>query len=162
MIKETQRLCVAAPPGEYRPQSEEGKAVEALKKEMLELVGRPEPVKGIPTPPGREASLKKEDNRTSMLTVVGTPEPKSSTSDEAFRHEKLVQIHSLLTLLTPTTSDSTPHHDSTFEGLEECIDALLRSLDSVPIPPPTPSLSEEQNTGGEPNTSQGGQLPPYQ
>jgi hypothetical protein len=103
-----------------------------------------------------------------MLTVVGTPEPKSSTSDEAFRHEQLVQIHSLLTLLTPTASDSTPHHDSTFKGLEECIDALLRSLDSVPIPPPTPSLSREhegrmegeRNTGGEPNTSQGGQLPP--
>ncbi|KAJ2913119.1 hypothetical protein MD484_g7283, partial [Candolleomyces efflorescens] len=140
LIKKVQRIFGNSPPDGYTPDAEERKEVEALKKEMLELIGTPEPLAE------REASSRRESNRTSMLTVVGTPEPGSSAREEALRREQLVQIHSLITLLAPPASGSTEQDASTFESLEECIDALLRSLESVPIPTPTPSISGEHET----------------
>lgn len=153
-------MLEAAPRDGYQPQSKEGRELADLKKEMLELVGTPEPVTDVhpnPDPP---------PNDTPSISVT---EPHPSPNDRASRHQLLLQLHSLLIRLSPIASKSSPDHDSTFDGLNASIETLIRSLDAVPIPPPTLSnVDEHDNRSPFPPPphlqplSREDQLPPYE
>ena len=106
-------------------------------------------------------------NEIPPISVSGSPDSRPSSNGRLSRQERILQLHSLLIILSPIASRSSPDYDSTFNGLNASMEALIHSLDSVPIPPPTLARAGQQDSAPpfspHPQSLSGeGHLPPYE
>jgi hypothetical protein len=119
IFKDVQFMLETAPPEGYNSQSKEGPKLADSKKQMSELVGMPERVSDA------HFTAESETCRHNIPSAV---------LNHTSRHERLVQLHSHLILLSTIASTSSADFESTSGVINTSIQALLCSLDAVPIP----------------------------